>query len=152
MLDRNNLDESRYDCIVKLTSDDPYIIKDLSKLVAIQHTNHNTIPPPPATVITLSSLTLGVSSNVKNIVSIFEGDNLPQRREQIILLGEWVDGPLKSLIRDFKYKIVLVRRNPRSSDKQWCDISPHIKCVYSPDRPLFWVYRSSLIITRSYDY
>ena len=132
LLNRSNLDESKYDHIVKLTSNDPYKIKDLSKLVTIQHERRDTTPPHPATVITLSPLTLGVSSGAKTIVSIFEGDNLPQRRDQIIVLGGWVDGPLENLIRDFKYKIILVRRKPRKGDKRWC-YSRSIQCIYSPD-------------------
>lgn len=132
LLDSSNLDESKYDHIVKLSSNDPYKINDLSKLLTIQHERGDTIPPNPATVITLSPLTLGVSSEVKTIISIFEGDNLPQRRDQIILLGGWVDGPLEKLMRDFKYKIILVRRNPRKGDKRWCN-SRNIQCIYSPD-------------------
>lgn len=130
LLNRSNLDEGRYDHIVKLTSNDPYKVKDLSKLVQIQHVGDLGGPTPTAITIRLSPLVLQ-KSNIKTLISIFEGDNLPQRRNQIIVIGEWVDGPLQSLIRDFQYKIVLVRRKPRRIDKAWCN-SPNIECVYSP--------------------
>ena len=129
LLNRSNLDESRYDHIVKLTSNDPYKVEDLSKLVQIQHASRDGGYSYPASTIRLSPLMLK-NSNVRTLISIFEGDNLPQRRDQIIMIGEWVDGPLQRLIQDFKYKVVLARRNPRRGDKRLCH-SPHIECVYS---------------------
>ena len=131
LLNRSNLDESRYDHIVKLTSNDPYKVEDLSKLVQIQHAGRYGGYSYPASTIRLSPLMLK-NSNIRTLLSIFEGDNLPQRRDQIIMLGEWVDGPLQRLIQDFKYKIILVRRNPRKGDERWCH-SRNIQCIYSPD-------------------
>jgi inositol phosphorylceramide mannosyltransferase catalytic subunit len=137
----SNLNESLYTHIIKLTSDDPYIVVDQSKLINIQHYSDFKNLQSSAITITLSPLVMNPLSQTKlilrkstivhNITPVYEGDNLTQRKEQIIMIGEWNDGPLQVILNTFRYKVILIRRKPRYNDKKWCKYF-NIECIYSP--------------------
>jgi len=141
------LDQNYYDRIIKLTSTDPFIFNDLSKGISIHH--YNTIhhlpqyPTVYPTAKQLSFISLSklvrieelINKKAINITPIFKTLKIypPQERlNQIILVGEWEDGPLNSLVKNFTYKIVNIRRNPRPIDAVNC-LYDNISCIYKPD-------------------
>ena len=142
LLEFSNLDEKLYKNIIKLSSNDPYVVKDTSKLVHIQHTlesydeptqkAHKTIILSPLVIRPFKKNTpVRIQQNAQYITSIFEGENSEHRKNQIIIIGEWEDGPLNEIISNFNYNIIMVRRKPRDIDKKWCK-NPHVTCMYSP--------------------
>ena len=142
LLEFSNLDEKLYKNIIKLSSNDPYVVKDTSKLVHIQHTlesydeptqkAHKTIILSPLVIRPVKKNTpVRIQQNAQYITSIFEGENSEHRKNQIIIIGEWEDGPLNEIISNFNYNIIMVRRKPRDIDKKWCK-NPHVTCMYSP--------------------
>ena len=141
LLEFSNLDDKLYKNIIKLTSSDPYVVNDTSKLVHIQHTledydeptqkAHKTIVLSPLVIRPLITNKTVRVQNAQNITSIFEGENAEHRKNQIIIIGGWKDGPLNEIISNFNYNIIMVRRKPRDIDKKWCK-NPHVTCMYSP--------------------
>ena len=141
LLEFSNLNEKLYKNIIKLSSNDPYAVKDTSKLVHIQHgltdydkptqKAHKTIVLSPLVIRPLNKNKPLRIQNAQNITSIFEGENAEHRKNQIIIVGEWEDGPLNEIISSFDCNIIMIRRNPRNIDKNWCK-NPHVTCLYSP--------------------
>lgn len=145
-INSTNLDQTKYIRIIKLTSIDPYKIDNPNKLIHIHHHSYeNKKIDKPLRTIRLSKLS-ECNINCYTIDSIFQADIDLERKKQIILIGRWEDGPLSSLINNFNYTIINVRRVKRDIDKQFCKY-PSIKCIYNPStEKLFDLVRKSKFI------
>lgn len=132
----SNIDQDKYDRIIKLTSTDPFIINNPLKLIYIHHTKPSILETllinKPLSVIRLSKLVRckEIYSQYYTLDSIFEANVINDRNNQILLIGGWEDGPLSSLIKNFNYNIINIRRDPRKIDRKFCKY-PNIECLYS---------------------
>jgi hypothetical protein len=147
------INEKIYDRLILLTSNDPFEIKNYNKLITIDHHQPEWFIKKkinPLGIIKLSNLNKVKynHNNIYTIMSIFEADiiNSENRDNQILLLGDWQDGPLFSLTHNFNYKIINIRRNKRQIDEEICS-ETNINCLYNIDtEKLFNLVKKSKFI------